>query len=123
MPRANWKRLPDDPEKQPAYIDKILGYSKNEKVLSVLNGYPSLRGLHFRPTNFRDDIDLRSIVFAVAVAIQLRGVVAEAPCDCCKSDERVPFSECIRIPSAQLGRCANCIYLRAFCSHGDHGKL
>ena len=123
MPRAKWEQLPDDPEKQLAHIEKILRQSSSKKVESVLEGYLPRHDLRFRSTTWWEEIDLPSILFKLAVAIQTRGELAEAPCRSCESDKRAPFPTCIRLPSEQLGRCANCIYLRAFCSHGEQGIL
>jgi hypothetical protein len=123
MPRAKWEQLPDDPEKQLAHIEKILRQSSSKKVESVLEGYLPRRDLHFRSTTWWEEVNLPSILFTVAVAIQTRGELAEAPCYSCESDKCGPFPKCIRLPSEQSGRCANCIYLRAFCSHGDQGIL
>lgn len=123
MPRAKWEKLSDDPEKHLAHVEKMLRQSSSKKVESVLEGSLPRRALHFRSMTWREEVDLQSILFTLAVAIQTRGELAEAPCYSCESDKRAPFPKCIRLPSEQLGRCANCIYLRGFCSHGDQGII
>jgi hypothetical protein len=125
MPRPKWEKLPTDPAKQPEYIERILQQTVSQKIKPILNKYRRLRDLQFRQPNWHESIDITSIRFKLAAAIQSRGIIADELCEHCKPEAKnnPVFTECVRIPSEQFGRCANCIYHQTSCTQGDESEL
>jgi hypothetical protein len=125
MPRPKWEKLPTDPAKQPEYIERILQQTVSQKIKPILNKYRRLRDLQFRQPNWHESIDLTSIRFKLAATIQSRGIIADELCERCKPEAKnnPVFTECVRIPSEQFGRCANCIYHQMSCTQGDESEL
>lgn len=102
MVRPKWENLPEDLEKQPAYIDRILTSCESPAVSSILKTYRRQRDLQFRSPNYRTEINMQLLHPRLAAAIQLHGEVMEEPCDSC-GHEDAPYTECVRIPGEQYG--------------------
>lgn len=99
---ARWEDLPSDPSDHPDFIDHVLRNTLSEHILGIFNGRPR-RDIDFQSPNYRRDVDLDLWAKKYAGAIQQRGDLSEIPCDCCKYNEKRPFTLCIRIEDEQFG--------------------
>lgn len=120
MGRAYWKDLPNDPEKHPQFIKKIIEQSDSNLVKDIRQ-HEYQRNLSFRSEDYPKSKGIHDLKSKIAAAIQQRGDIADNPCGCCEQ-EVGPFVGCIHIQGMQYGRCGNCIYEGKACSNAD-GKL
>ncbi|KAH8689209.1 hypothetical protein BGW36DRAFT_442496 [Talaromyces proteolyticus] len=140
MVRKTWKTLIEKwpkllagpPEKRTEFVNAILADSVNEDVIYIRTNYqqPPGRMIDFRSLKSIKSLAVMRNVAKVATAIQLHGIAESEPCRCCKGEdtEKIkrteartvdpPFVACIRLKGEQLGRCANCVFLREDCDYG-----
>lgn len=121
MPRAYWNKLPNDPEKHPRYIRRIIEQSDSDIMKDILQHHEFQRDLSFRSDDYPRSVKIHGLGNKIAAAIQQRGDIAHNPCGCCEQ-ALGPFVDCIHIQGMQHGRCGNCIYEGEACTNAD-GKL
>ncbi|KAF3076486.1 hypothetical protein CFAM422_000971 [Trichoderma lentiforme] len=120
MGRAYWKNLPDDPEKRPQFIKKIIEQSDSNLVKDIRQ-HEYQRNLSFRSDDYPTSVKIHELRSKIAAAIQQRGDIAHNPCGHCEQGIG-PFIGCIHIQGMQHGRCGNCIYEGEACTNADDGK-
>ncbi|QYT02743.1 hypothetical protein H0G86_009738 [Trichoderma simmonsii] len=120
MGRAYWKDLPNDPEKHPQFIKKIIEQSDSNLVKDIRQ-HEYQRNLAFRSEDYPKSKGIHDLKSKIAAAIQQRGDIADNPCGCCEQGIG-PFVGCIHIQGMQYGRCGNCIYGGKACSNADDGR-
>lgn len=146
MPRKTWKTLYGKwPElsgksfdERRKYINGVIFSSQHQGTTFIRSNYSQIPGRELDITS-RESIKTlgaASITARIATAIQLSGIEEEEPCSCCNGENKTttrkagqarstepPFAACIRLENEQLGRCANCVFLREHCTYGDQGML
>jgi hypothetical protein len=116
MPRPTWGNLSSDPALIPGHIDRILGASSSDIVKHILRNYEKRTTLVFRDIT---TAKLGGEASKIAAVIQRCGELEDNGCEfCLRGGEGLTFTQCVRIPGEQYGKCANCIYRKQKCSLG-----